>query len=294
MKNLLYLLILCSISASAQQRVLGPYLQNADSTSMTVMWETNLATSSVLRYGTTSSLGSTANGSSATGFLLSRIHTVKINGLEPGTKYYYSVNFGNNYSDTLIFRTPPLQSDEASFGLIAMSDMQRDGARPNKFKEIVEDGVLDFAEGLEGEDLPDKLAFLLVPGDLVDIGWIYNSWKDEFFQPGKELFEMVPVYPVLGNHEANTTFFFSYFDLPANGFDGFREHWYYKDYSNTRIICMDSNTGYISANGGLQKQLNWLQELLDDACADPNIDFVFAQMHHPFHSELWIPGNLDY
>ena len=34
--------------------------------------------------------------------------------------------------------------------------------------------------------------------------------------------------------------------------------------------------------------------MLNDACADEHIDFVFAQLHHPHHSELWIDGNTDY
>jgi hypothetical protein len=37
--------------------------------------------------------------------------------------------------------------------------------------------------------------------------------------------------------------------------------------------------------------LDWLQAVLNDAGNDPDIDFVFAQFHHPFHSELWPDGN---
>ena len=293
MKKLLIFLLSLPILLSAQQRVLGPYLQDADTTSMVVMWETSFGTSSKVSYGLTPNLGNEATGSSATGFLISRIHTVRIENLQPDTKYYYSVNFGNSFSDTIQFKTAPLPSDEKSFGMIAFSDMQKDANNASKFKEIVEDGILDYSEGLDGIDVPDKLAYILVPGDLVDIGWIYPSWKNEFFEPAQQLFEMVPVYPVLGNHEANTAFFFSYFDLPENGYDGFKEHWWYKDYSNTRIIGLDTNVGFISANGGKQKQLTWLQGVLDDACANGDIDFVFVQLH-PFHSEMWLPGEEPY
>jgi len=279
-------------SALAQNLDIGPYLQDAEPNSIVVMWETSGQTSSRVSYGLTPALGNEATGASNVGFLFTRIHRVEIDNLQPNTTYYYSANGGNRYTDTIEFKTPPLPDSEASFGMIAFSDMQKDGGQPNKFKEIVEEGVLDFTEKLPGGgSIPDKLAFVLVPGDLVAIGLLYPSWKDEFFDPGKELFEMVPVYPVLGNHEANTVFFFNYFDQPKNGSGGFLEQWWYKDYSNTRIIGLESNTEYITGNNGIQKQLNWLQEVLDEACAMEHIDFVFAQLHHPFHSELWPDGN---
>ena len=34
--------------------------------------------------------------------------------------------------------------------------------------------------------------------------------------------------------------------------------------------------------------------MLEDACDDPQVDFVFAQLHHPYRSELWLDGELDY
>ena len=282
----------------SQSRVLGPYLQDATVNSIVIMWETTNSTDSKVSYGLTTALGSEATGSSVTGFLLTKVHNVKVEGLQPDTKYYYSVNYGNKYSDTIPFLTPPLQSAEKSFGMIAFSDMQRDATKPNKFLEVVEDGVLDYMETISGNSIPDKLAYILVPGDLVAISTEFptNTYDVEFFEPGKNLFEMVPVYPVLGNHEyiGFSAPFFKYFDLPKNGTDGFFEHWWYKDYSNTRIVGLQSNLNDIQSNNGVQKQLDWLQGVLDDACADPAIDFVFAQIHHPYHSEMWGPGELNY
>jgi hypothetical protein len=278
----------------SQQRVLGPYLQNAGPTSMVVMWETSGPTPSRVSYGLTEALGNESTGGSQVGFLFSRIHTVRLEDLTPSTEYFYSVNFGNTYSDTFSFVTPPLPGSEQSFNMVAFSDMQRDLSRPDKFREIVEEGVINYSDEAAEGNLPERLAYVLVPGDLVAVGLLYPSWKDEFFEPGRRLFSMVPVYPVLGNHEANTVFFYNYFNLPDNGTGGFLEHWWYKDYSNTRIIGLESNVEYITANGGLQKQLDWLDEILTDACGNEYIDFVFAQLHHPFESELWPDGNTDY
>jgi hypothetical protein len=99
----------------------------------------------------------------------------------------------------------------------------------------------------------------------------------------------VPFYPVFGNHEQNTDYYIRYFHLPDNGSDGYEEHWYYTDYSNLRVIGLDSNGGY-----QVQEQLDWLEYVLIDACENDNIDFVFAQLHHPFKSELWTPGESNY
>ncbi|SVD37958.1 uncharacterized protein METZ01_LOCUS390812, partial [marine metagenome] len=102
-------------------------------------------------------------------------------------------------------------------------------------------------------------------------------------------FSHVPVYPVLGNHEANTGYYFDYFHLPETGTPGYEEHWWFTDYSNLRVVGLDSNPSY-----QLDIQLDWLEDVLDDACYRTNIDFVFAQLHHPYKSELWLAGETDY
>ena len=55
------------------------------------------------------------------------------------------------------------------------------------------------------------------------------------------------------------------------------------------MIGLDSNSGY-----QIDAQLIWLETVLQDACYNDNIDFVFAQLHHPHKSELWTPGETNY
>ena len=138
-------------------------------------------------------------------------------------------------------------------------------------------------------DLPANLQMVIIPGDLVDNGLNYSEWESTFFDPQHPLFSYVPVYPVLGNHENNTASYFKYFHLPNNGSVGYEEHWWFKDHSNVRIIGLNSNGAYQIA-----EQLLWLDTVLNSAAADTNIDFVFVQLHHPYHSELWPPGNTAY
>lgn len=120
-------------------------------------------------------------------------------------------------------------------------------------------------------------------------GTNYSQWEEHFFDPAHGLFNHVPVYPVPGNHEQNSTYYFQYFKVPENGTAGFEEHWWHKDYGNVRIIGLDSNSPFDN-----QDQLDWLDVVLDMTCDSDSIDFVFAQLHHPHKSELWTPGESDY
>ena len=128
-----------------------------------------------------------------------------------------------------------------------------------------------------------------MPGDLVSNGNTHSHWTDHFFAQARNLYHHVPLYPVPGNHEVDSPIYFRYFNLPTNGTPGFLEHWYYHDQGNVRIIGLDTNTNY-----RIQTQLTWLDNVLDETAANDQIDFVFAQFHHPHKSELWTPGNTDY
>ena len=219
---------------------------------------------------------------------IGHVHSVHVEGLEPGHLYYYRVNTGGFVSETYHFKTPPME-DDASFRIVAMSDMQRDDSHPDKYQEIVHEGVIPYLSEQYNPDMPEALAMVLIPGDLVDNGWVYSEWIDDFFAPSQALMAEVPFYPVFGNHEASTPLFNRYFHLPDNGTIGYEEHWWSTDYNNVRIIGMDSNQGY-----RIQAQLDWLDEVLFQSCTDSQIDFLFVQLHHPYLSELWLPGESDF
>ena len=271
--------------------VVNPYLQDATPNSMKILWETDSDSQSMVEWGMYIFLTETTSGSSFSNYGNSKIHTVELSDLSPNTRYYYRVVVGNyeSYSDLSDFITPPDPSSEASFRIVAMSDMQRDNSNPNKFNEVIHDGVIDYLLEEYSDDIAAELAMVLVTGDLVVTGTSYYQWQDHFFEPSSDLFSHVPLYPVFGNHEQDTDYFIKYFHLPDNGTPGYEEHWYYTDYSNLRVIGLDSNGGY-----QVQEQLDWLEAVLQDACSNDHIDFVFAQLHHPYKSELWTPGESNY
>ena len=283
----LFLGIAPMMAQSEPQILVQPYLQNAEPNSITIMWETTNGEESIVEYGTTSKLGKKATGNAEDiNFSDSRVHTVKVTGLERFTEYYYRVKTGKAKSDIYQFKTPPFASDEESFNIVAMSDMQYDSQNPNKFSEVVNEGIIQYLKKEYGGKLPDNLAMIMIPGDLVSSGSEYYQWKEHFFDPAQKLFAEVPVYPVLGNHERNSLFYFKYFSLPENGTPAFAEHWWYKDYGNTRVIGLNSNEGYRD----LKDQYQWLEKVLADTEKEGNSACVFAQRHHPYKSGLWIPG----
>jgi hypothetical protein len=272
----------------SQNFTIQPYLQNANPNSITIMWEYSNWGVSYVEWGNTTALGNIDSTTFEITSSPASLFTANLSGLQANTKYYYRVRTENDTSSIFSFVTRSNSIDEKSINIIAMSDMQMDIDYPQKFKEI-NNGIIDYFKDNYLGSVNQNLDLVLIPGDLVKTGTNYTHWKDHFFFQSKELFSEVPFYPVLGNHEENSNLYFQYMDLPDNGTTGYEEHWWYKDNSNVRIIGLNSNYGYQTS-----EQLGWLDSILNMTILDINIDFVFAQLHHPHHSELWTSGNTSF
>ena len=291
--QLLALLLLCKILV-AQNIMVKPYLQNASPHEMTIMWETANNGTGQVYYGIDpQSLTNSQTSISISGSGSSMIHTCTIATLTANKTYYYKIVMeGGQQTHIYSFKTPAHVSHEKATQLVAISDMQRDNSHPNKFKEIIEEGIIPIVQ-TEVDSSMNELEAVIIPGDLVATGGNYDQWKDHFFNPSDSLFPYVLVYPVPGNHEyygGGLSNFLKYFTLPENGPSGLEEQCWYKDISNIRLIGLNSNSGSSDQN----LQLNWLSEILDSTCNNNDIDFVFAQLHHPHKSELWTPGEIPF
>ncbi len=295
----IYLLILIVTLFNAptlicQTIIVKPYLQDGILDKMTIMWEANTSGNGYVDYGTSPFLLTfTSNSASIVGNINSRIHTCVINGISPSSKYYYRVRMSSGtVSKVYNFTTQPAKNSNERTNFVAISDIQRDSGNPNVYKNLIENGIIPVIDTALINGVSD-LEGILIPGDLVQTGGNYNSWKNDFFDLGDSLTAYVPMYPVLGNHEYygdGLPNFLKYFTLPLNGSLDNPEEWWHKDFSNVRVIGLNSN----SPAAQLNTQLSWLQNVLDEAGTDPDIDFVFAQLHHPYKSELWTPGELDF
>ncbi len=281
--------LLAPVPLLAQQLEVAPFVQDVTTDSAWIVWETDTADESRVTWGEGDALDREATGDIVEMPGDARLHRVQLTGLQPDTEYSYRAHTGSLSTVVATFVSAPPRDGEHGVRLVAMSDMQIDRGNPTKFGEIVNEGIIPWVTDRFGEPLHTALGMVVVPGDLVDNGTVHDQWRDDFFGPAATLFAAVPVYPVYGNHEADTEFFRQYFVLPDNGTEGFEEHWWYADRGNIRLIGLDSNAFY-----RLPQQLTWLEGVLAEACDDDAIDFVFAQLHHPHHSELWLPGEAAY
>lgn len=290
MKYLISLTIFLNLSVfvSAQTLLVQPYIQNMDSTSVVLSWETDNNTESIVNWGSTAALGNSVNGSTTSGASTNIVHEVLLSSLQPDTRYYYKIKTGAVESDTFSFKTFPSRSTNSSVRIVAISDCQYDSNEPTKLFETINNGIIAYCTNGSG-NTEDNLNLCLLVGDNVNSGSTISQWRNEFFSNTFNLSRHVCLLPVIGNHELNSSNYFAYFNLPQNGPAGYEEHTYFKDISNTRIIGFDSNPLYQTSF-----QLNWLSTTLAQTAADSNIDFVIFQEHHPYRSEMWLAGETDY
>jgi len=273
-------------SARAQEVHVRAYVQDVTPEAAWILWETTAGEESRVDWGTSAdTLNETAVGAAQPSEGAHRLHEVELTGLSPGTRYYYRTTTGAAIGDVYWFSTPPIPEADVTFRMVAVSDMQIDRTNPTIYREVIHDGVLDFLATLGTGEVDEELAFVLVPGDLVDTGDDYDSWRTEFFDPAADLMSFVPFYPVLGNHENNSDNFYRYFHLPDNGSPDDIDRWWTMDYANVRVIGLDSNLFLL--NG---RQERFFEAALEEACSAEHTDFVFVELHHAHRSELWPQG----
>ena len=300
---LLFILLACSDKADTEAAtdtavvvdlpersfLIAPYLQSTTPSSTAILWMTDEGEESRVEFGLTTGLGMTATGTAEVEGGTGIVHSVPLTGLPPDTDVYYQAHTDGSASALQRFHTPPEDGADADFLIVAMSDMQRDDSHPEAFAELVSDGVLPYLADTYGGEPADHVGMVLIPGDLVKSGWLFTDWVDDFFAGAAPLIGQSTVWPVPGNHEANSPLFFRYFQLPDNGTPGYEEHWWRADYGRVRVLGLDSNGSYAS-----ETQLDWLEAELAVTCTDDNVDMVVAQLHHPYLSEVWVPGELDF
>jgi phosphodiesterase/alkaline phosphatase D-like protein len=110
--------MLVGLTSFAQNSiVIGPFLQDAEPNSITVIWETDAALESTVEWGLDEALGNTTSGSTSANNGM-QLHEVTISGLDRFTKYYYKVITDGTESQVFQFKTPPFASDDESFRLM--------------------------------------------------------------------------------------------------------------------------------------------------------------------------------
>ena len=248
---------------SRLQGVRGPYLQMPAVDGMTVRWQTQNAEKGVVRYGTKpDQLDKQLEGP------VGLIHELRLSGLKPDSRYYYSVGEAVH-----AFRTAPLPNTKRPLRLWVQGDPGR--AIPSTLQG--RDAAMQWAAAHPRAGLPD-IDLWLTTGDNA-----YRSGKDAEFQQHlfdayPKLLPTVPYLPTHGNHDARRNTFYQLFTFPtqaeAGGLPSGSEHYFAIDYGQLHLIFLDTH------DGDLENQSVMLQWLQRDLAATKQ-PWIIAFMHHP-------------
>ena len=260
--------------AAAATVVRGPYLQMAAPGSIVVRWRSDVASDSRVRFGT--SQGSLTL--SADNPIVTTEHEVRLAGLAPETRYYYSVGStggtqGGGDASTFFVTPPPAGA-----------------ARPVRIWVIGDSGTANANAAAVYN------AYRAFGGSTYTNLWLmlgdnaYNTGTDAEYQSA--VFDMYPgllrqsvLWPTLGNHDGQTADsatatgpYYNIFTLPRNaeagGVASGTEAYYSFDYGNLHFVVLDSYETDRSTTGAM---MSWLKADLQATTAD----WLIAFWHHP-------------
>lgn len=287
---LTFLLLSCSLIAAQGQGTLlrGPYLQVVTPTSIVIRWRTDKPSESVVKIGSSSqSLNQAFSDNAAT-----TEHEVKITGLQPETRYYYSVG-----SQTTVLQT----GDHNYFQTAAIA------GKPGKYRfgllgdcgtnQVIQDDVRARMMEYLGQNYMN--AWLLLGDNAYSFGRD-AEYQSNFFNRYKDnLLKTYPLFPSPGNHDYDNDNparqddhkvpYYDVFTMPAQGEAGGEpsgtEAFYSFDYGNVHFLSLDSygrEDNSTRLYDTLGRQVQWIKK---DLAANKNKDWVVAYWHHPPYSK---------
>lgn len=262
-----------------------PYLQSPGQTNMTVCWHDTATVQTQVVYGIDSlSLNLARAGSSEIISLPYRWHTVKLINLKADCRYYYRVMSGGNASQIYSFKTLPLNNSTAKVRFLILGDTHcSDTTMAGKVIRAARAKMIEKF----GWNFNDSVRAVLHTGDIVVSGSSPEQYTKQFFKPLSSVTPYMPTLVVAGNHEAENANFYNY--LKLNDLSVFPES---ADLNEKIWQLRVDNSLFIGLNTNIydeygQVQAEWLNERLNEAESDAEIDFIFIFFHHPPFSELW-------
>jgi 3',5'-cyclic AMP phosphodiesterase CpdA len=259
-----FLFSFCAIYAQENKKIaIGPYIQQMSTKDVTLCWSTIKGASLVVH----------PNGKTDTISEYEQ-HEIHLANLKPNTTYSYDVlNDGSDEGRGVLTTFP---DESIPFNFVAIGDSRN---RHDVHAKIV-------------SKIREKTPrFVINSGDLVANGRSISDWE-AFFKVNNELMKETPYYPVLGNHEKDSPYYYNFFDLPNN------ERYYYFNVGDALFIVLDSEglrttmPSYVSGNKEdqfwydssvdyLKTQKKWLEGVLN---LHKEAGFVFIFQHLPLYS----------
>ncbi len=189
---------------------------------------------------------------------ISNYYSVRLSGLEAGTKYRYTVGSENIRSDEYSFETEPENTDKFSF--IVITDHQKGDPCHVPDYSMVGDML---KRALERHP---ECKFIFTAGDNCDNGQNELQWNG-MFEGLKGIIESIPYMMTTGNHdnrgfltyfpEPTGKFYLEHADFfdfqfapayPDNGPEGYKGENYSFDYGNSHFLVMGINAPDIVEN----------------------------------------------
>ena len=206
----------------------------------------------------------------------------RVPGLRPGARYAYAVTADNdaNAADpfTSTFRTAP--TGRAAFRFTCSGDLPM----PDSAAAVASAG---HAAGAVESFQP---LFHLMNAGLC--GTARGTWR-EFGNASQLSAASRPWMPVPGNADrdgAGLDPYLARYELPPDASAGTAGRWYSFRVGTVVVACLDSGDVVRDDAGGPGMQTAWLERTLARARADPGVDWIIVQAHHPACSS-WAPGS---
>jgi hypothetical protein len=246
--------LLCPAAVCAQSAdvtpLWGPYLTGVGETGVTVNWKTAGETAGAVEYAAAEDFD--GNYDKSVTSPAAELHHVSLAGLQPDTSYRYRVRVGSDYTADHTFTT--LGGDSFTFVVYGDTREQLPAFTQLERHKLVADRIAAERD----------VAFVIHTGDLVTDGADLAEWG-RFFDSARLMLYGMPVFPVAGNHEYNSSSYYEIFGVnPYYSFDCAAVH----------FAMLDSNDG-----ADLAAEADWLTADLAGAA-----DLKFVVCHHPLYS----------
>jgi hypothetical protein len=252
--------------------VVKPYIQNVAKDGITILWETNLPSKGLVKYGEAKlNSNSPLLENEKISESKTKILSVRLNELSSEKKYFYRViTFVD--SDTLIFEINSFMTSISSerpvtFAVFGDSQQQTDSTVWKRVSKLA---------------LLERPNFGLIVGDLVEAGSNLNHWRYQFLSDGHEFMKSIPLFPVLGNHDVEV-------NGEAKNYHTYMKHpgtknYYTFIYGNIQFFILDSNNDMEPGS----PQYEWL---VDELAKSKSLWKIAAHHHPPYSSDFDDYGN---
>lgn len=181
------------------------------------------------------------------------IHSVTLNRLRPGTRYYYRVGYGNLWSNWYEFTTAP--KNTFGFTFLIFGDSQ--SVNYNVWNATLHQAF----------QANSQAAFFINAGNLVDAGQDFMQWN-AWLEAAKGVIDTIPAMPVPGNHEtyaldhqiSQPTLYTTLFKLPPNGPEHLKGKVYSFDFGDVHFVMLNQSDEKSRLSGIVNEEKAWLEQ----------------------------------